>query len=384
MVSAGLHGGNDVQRGEDYSPADRHGPDGQGRATAPKTAGTAATSGSQSRDTRTGWNFLARIARLPILRMAARRFLQMIPVLLGITFVTFTLLNVLPGGPALAILGDGATPEAVAALEERLGLNRPFLVRYFDWLGHAVTGDFGSSLASGQPVSHMIATRIPVTLQLILMALVLSLLLAVPVAVLAARKPRGVADRLSMTASMIGLSMPGFVFALLLVLVFAVNLRLLPAIGYVAPGTDLVRNLKSMILPVTTISLTLFCQYVRVLRADIVDQMLTGEYVVTARAKGVSELRILTHHALRNSLFGTLTLVGLNLGTLIGGTVITEQIFALPGVGRELINSIMLRDVIVVEAIVSTLAVTVVVANFATDMLYAVLDPRIRFGKVEA
>jgi peptide/nickel transport system permease protein len=230
----------------------------------------------------------------------------------------------------------------------------------------------------------MLSLRIPVTLQLVLMALVLSLLLAIPAAVLAARKPGGIADRISMAASMIGLSMPGFVFALLLVLVFAVKLRWLPAIGYVAPGVDLVRNLKSMILPTTTIALTLFCQYVRVLRADIVDQMLTGDYVVTARAKGVSELRILTDHALRNSLFGTLTLVGLNLGTLIGGTVITEQIFALPGVGRELINSIMLRDVVVVEAIVSALAVTTVVANFVTDMLYAVLDPRIRFGKVEA
>jgi peptide/nickel transport system permease protein len=327
---------------------------------------------------------LARMARRPVLRMAARRILQMIPVLLGITFVTFTLLNVLPGGPAVAILGDGATPESIAALETRLGLDRPFFVRYFDWLGHALTGDLGKSLASGQPVVEMIGSRIPVTLELILLALVFSLLLAVPVAVLAARRPHGIADRLSMTASMIGLSMPGFVFALLLVLVFAVNLRWLPAIGYVAPGVDLGRNLRTMILPVATITLTLFCQYVRVLRADIVDQMLTGDYVVTARAKGVSELRILTDHALRNSLFGTLTLVGLNLGTLIGGTVITEQIFALPGIGRELINSIMLRDVIVVEAIVSTLAVTVVVANFVTDMLYTVLDPRIRLGKVEA
>lgn len=324
------------------------------------------------------------LARRPILRMAARRFLQMIPVLLGITFFTFSLLNLLPGGPARAILGEGATEQAVAAMEQRLGLNRPFLVRYFDWLWNALHGDFGQSLASGQPVSEMIGNRLSVTVELIIAALVLSLIFAIPTAVLAARRPGGIADRVSMTASMIGLSIPGFVFALLLILVFAVQMRLLPAVGFVPLGRSVLGNIKSMIMPATTIAFTLFCQYVRVLRADIVDQMLTGEYVVTARAKGVSELRILTDHVLRNALFGTLTLVGLNLGTLIGGTVITEQIFALPGIGRELLNAILVRDVIVVEAIVSTLAVTVVVANFVTDMLYAVLDPRIRFGRVEA
>jgi peptide/nickel transport system permease protein len=301
--------------------------------------------------------------------------------MIGVTFITFALLNLLPGGAALALLGPGATKAGVAALNVRLGLDKPFFERYFDWLGNAVQGKFGNSLTSGQPVSSIIHQRLPVSLELIGFAFVLSIVFAIPVAVIAARKPRGVADRLNIGVSMVGLSLPSFVFALVLILVVAVHLRLLPAVGFVPVSQGVWPNIKSLILPSTTLAFALFCTYTRLLRADIVEQMRSEDYIVMARSKGIGPWRILVFHALRNSMFGLLTLIGLNLGTLIGGTVLVEQIFGLPGLGQQLLQAINNRDVVVVEAIVTILAVAVVAAALVTDLLYAVLDPRIRYGR---
>jgi peptide/nickel transport system permease protein len=317
----------------------------------------------------------------PSLQVIGKRILQAIPVIVGVSFITFSLLNLLPGGAALALLGPGATKAGVAALNVRLGLNKPFFERYVDWLGNAIQGKFGDSLTSGQPVSSILHQRLPVSLELIAFAFVISIVFAVPVAVLAARKPRGFADRINITVSMAGLSLPSFVFALLLILVVAVHLRLLPAVGFVPVSQGLWPNLKSLILPSTTLAFGLFCTYTRLLRADIVEQMHGEDYIVTAVAKGIGPWRILLRHALRNSMFGLLTLIGLNLGTLIGGTVLIEQIFGLPGIGQQLLQAINNRDVVVVEAIVTIMAVAVVAAALVTDLLYAVLDPRIRYGR---
>lgn len=319
------------------------------------------------------------LVRSPSLRLALRRLVTAIPVLWGVTALTFVVLNALPSNAARQLLGAEATPEQVRQLTVQLGLDKPLVTRYWDWLSGVLTGDLGRSLASGQSVTAIFGARLPVTLELAAYALVVSLVLTVPVALLATRRPGGLVDRLSMAVSMAGLSIANYVLGLLLVIVFAVYLPIFPAIGFVSPGQNIVENIRSLTLPAIAIGFPLFCFYTRLLRGDILDQM--GEdYVVTARSKGIGSFQVLFRHALRNSLFGLLTIVGLNLGTLLGGTVIIEQIFALPGIGQALIGAINNRDVVVVQAIVLFMAAAVVLVNLLTDILYAVLDPRIRYG----
>jgi len=318
----------------------------------------------------------------PSLRLIGKRLLAAIPVLWGVTLVTFLVINVMPGNAASQLLGANATPEQVAELEAKLHLDEPVFQQYVQWLGNVLRGDFGNSFASDQPVTSIISERLPVTLELILCSFIVSLAFTVPLAVLAARRPNGIVDRLSMGVSMVGLSVAPYVLALVLVYVFAVELDVLPAIGYVSIGDGgLAQNLRSMILPSVSIGFPLFCFYTRLLRADIVDKMQGEDYVVTAQAKGLGPWRVLLRHALPNSLFGLLTLVALNVGTLIGATVIIESIFALPGIGQALLQSINNRDVLVIEAIVLVLATIVVLANLVADLLYAVLDPRIRYER---
>jgi peptide/nickel transport system permease protein len=318
----------------------------------------------------------------PSLRLIGKRLLAAIPVLWGVTLVTFLVINVMPGNAASQLLGANATPEQVAELEAKLHLNEPVFQQYVQWLGNVLRGDFGNSFASDQPVTSIISERLPVTLELILCSFVVSLAFTVPVAVIAARRPGGIVDRLSMGVSMVGLSVAPYVLALVLVYVFAVELDVLPAIGYVSISEGgLAQNLRTMILPSVSIGFPLFCFYTRLLRADIVDKMQGEDYVVTAQAKGLGPWRVLLRHALPNSLFGLLTLVALNIGTLIGATVIIESIFALPGIGQALLQSINNRDILVIEAIVLVLATIVVLANLVADLLYAVLDPRIRYER---
>jgi peptide/nickel transport system permease protein len=215
---------------------------------------------------------------------------------------------------------------------------------------------------------------------LVLLAFAFSLGLAIPVALLAAYRPNGVFDRLSMIVSVGGLSVANYVLALVLVLLFAVRLAVLPAIGFVPLSESVGGNLKSLVLPVTAVALPLFCMYARFLRSDLVDQMQGQDYIVTAQAKGIGPWQVLVRHALRNSSFGLITVVGLNLTTVIGVTVIIEQIFALPGLGQLMLQAINARDVAVVQACVLVFALVTVVANLLADLLYAVLDPRIRYG----
>jgi peptide/nickel transport system permease protein len=331
------------------------------------------------------WEQVSRTALAsPSARMVARRLLAAIPVLWGVTFVTFMVMNLLPGDAARLVLGANATPAEIRAFNIQNHLNEPFWARYGRWLGGAVQGHFGTSLVSQQPVSTVLGQRLPVSFELILYAFVISVAFAVPVALLAARRPNGLADRLTMVISMAGLSTAPYVLALVLVFIFAVSLGVLPALGYVPLSQSVPGNIKSLTLPAISIGFPLFCFYTRLLRADIIEQMQGEDYVVTARAKGVGPWRILVRHALRNSLFGLLTVIGLNLGTLIGAVVIVEQIFSLPGVGQELLQSIGDHDVVVVQAIVLVFAVIVVLANLFTDLLYAVLDPRIRYGRADS
>ncbi len=328
---------------------------------------------------RAGWT--ARLAASPTLRFIIRRLLAAIPVLWGVTFLSFVVMNSLPGDAAQELLGASATPAEIHKLRAELGLDQPFLTRYWDWLHHAVIGQFGHSLSSGQSVASILGSDLPVTFELVAFAFLFSLVLAVPIGLMCARKPNGVADRLSMMFSMAGLSIAPYVLALLLVYVFAVKLNALPAIGWIPPGESVGQNIRHLILPAVSIGLGLLCFYTRLLRADLLEQMQGEDYVVTARAKGVKPWRVLTRHALRNSLFGLITVVALNLGTLLGFTVVIEDIFGIPGIGHELLQAIDNRDVPVIEGIVFVFAVIVVLANLAADVLYSILDPRIRYGR---
>lgn len=313
--------------------------------------------------------------------MAARRLLIAIPILWGVTFLTFVMMNALPGDAAVALLGASAGPAQIHQLEVLLHLNEPFFVRYGHWLGGVATGNLGTSITTGQSITTVLAQRFPVTLELVIYAFVISIVVAVPVALFAAHKPGGIVDRVSILVSMAGLSIAPFVLALVLILLLAVVVHLFPAIGFVPLSQGLGANLRSLTLPALSIGVPLFCTYTRLLRADLVEQTLSEDYVMTAEAKGASDWQVLIRHVLRNSVFGLITLVGLNLGTLIGATVIIEQIFSLPGLGQGLLTAINDRDIPFVEGAVLTFGAVVVLANLATDMLYAVLDPRIRHGR---
>jgi peptide/nickel transport system permease protein len=322
-----------------------------------------------------------RVLGSPGVRLAGRRLLAVIPVLWGVTFLAYVVMNLLPGDAAQELLGANATPAEVHQLEIQLHLNEPFWVRYGHWFGGLFRGDLGTSLTNGQNVTTILAQRLPVTAELLLYAFVVSIALAVGLAVLAARRPNGVADRFSIVVSMTGLSVAPYVLALVLIYIFAVRLQLFPAIGYTPLTQNPGANLRSLTLPAAAIGFPLFSVYTRLLRADIVEQLQREDYIVTARSKGVRPWRILLRHALPNSAFGLITLVGLNLGTLVGAVAIIEPIFSLPGVGAILIQSINDRDVPVVEGIVVIFAVVVVLANLLTDLLYAALDPRIRYER---
>lgn len=321
---------------------------------------------------------IGRVVRSPSLRIAGKRLLQAVPVIWASTFITFCLLNLLPGSAASALLGEGATPEDVQRLEQALNLDQPFVVRYFSWLGNALTGDLGTSFATHQPVLDVVVSRTSVSVGLVVSAFVVALLFAIPVAALTAKRPGGIADRISVVISMGGLSLPNFVFALVLIFVFAVTLGAVPALGYVPFSTDPAGWLQTVTLPVITLAFSLFCVFSRLLRADIVDQLLTEDYITTARAKGVHPWAVLIRHALRNSLFGLLTVVGLQLGGLIGSTAIIEVVFGIPGLGQELLRAIANKDIPLVEGIVVAMALATILANLLADLLYAVLDPRVR------
>lgn len=314
-------------------------------------------------------------------RRLRRRSMHLVWVVFGVSVLTFCALNLLPGDPAVAIAGENATREQIDALREELGLNEPLVIRYLDYVGALVTGDLGTSLRSGEPVLSLIGARLPVTLEIVAIALVLALVPAVLVAILAARRPDGLFDRFATTAALTGLSIPHFLLGILLILVFSVSLGVLPATGW-TPFTDSpIDNLRSALLPAVTLAITEFAVFMRLLRSELIET-LREEYIVTAEAKGLSERRVMWGHALRNSLFPLLTVLGLNLGALIGGSVVTETVFAVPGIGRMLVESIQFRDFPVVQGVVLFVTVSYVLCNFLVDLLYSVLDPRLRHAGV--
>lgn len=315
------------------------------------------------------------------MKLLLRKLPWLIGTLLAVSFFTFMLVSLLPGDPAVMILGaGGVSPEAVAQIRLELGLDRPLLVRYLDWLGSALSGDLGRSPMTGQAVMDAILSRLPVTIQLGVMAIVIALLLAIPLAMLSAYMAGGRVDRVISGAGFALMSVPGFMMAIFLILIFAVGLGWFPATGWIPLSVSPLENLRSAILPAMSLAMIELALYMRLLRTDLIST-LQQDYITLARAKGLPNWRIMTRHALRPSSFSLMTVVGLQLGGVISGAIIIEEIFALPGVGRLLYQSILQRDLLMVQGIVLFIATAYVLVNFLVDLCYSLLDPRVRYAE---
>lgn len=297
--------------------------------------------------------------------------------LLVASIVVFSVMELLPGDPALLMLGMNATPEALAAMRTQMGLNDPVLVRYLNWAGGMLFGDFGRSFTYSAPVINLIGERVVVSLPLALMALTLSTAIAIPVGIFAAARRGRTADAVSMGAAQIGVAVPNFWFALLLVYVFAVWLRLVPAGGFPGWAGGLWPGVKALILPAVALALPQAAILARVTRSAMLE-VLGEDYIRTARAKGMPRRIVLWRHALRNAMIPVLTILGLQFAFLLAGTIIIENVFYLPGLGRLVYQAITQRDLIVVEGVVMLLVASVILVNIVVDIAYALVDPRLR------
>jgi peptide/nickel transport system permease protein len=307
---------------------------------------------------------------------AARRLLHMIPIVFGVTLLVFFLIHLVPGDPARTMLGTRATPERIALLHEEWGLDEPLPVQYWRFLERLVHGDLGSSLFYSVPAGRLVVERLPVTLWLIGLGTLLSVAIAVPLATIAAARHDRVSDHAIRAVPLVGLGFPQFWIGIMLLLAFALNSgRAFPVGGY---GEGFLGHLHSMFLPALTVALAISPILIRSLRASMLE-VLESEFVVTARSKGLPERRVLVRHALRNAVISMVSVLGVNIGFLVGGTLIVEQVFALPGLGQLMINSIFQRDFPVVQAVTLAFAVMVVLVYLTTDLIHALLDPRVRF-----
>ncbi|MGH2530881.1 MAG: ABC transporter permease [Thermomicrobiales bacterium] len=312
-----------------------------------------------------------------MLAYTIRRLLMTIPVMLLVATGVFLLLKMTPGDPAGVILGPDATEEQRLALRERLGLNDPIPEQYLRWLGQLVRGDLGDSIFLDQTVAEALLDRTQPTLLLTVLATLVALTIGLPTGIFAARRRGGWLDVGSMSFAILGISMPTFWLGLNLILIFAVKLRWLPVAGYAPISEGIWESLRYLILPAVTLGAAQGALLARMTRSMMLE-VLNTEYIRTARAKGLTEQRVVYGHALRNAFIPLLTVIGLTFAVLIGGAVVTEQIFNIPGVGRLLIQAIGRRDFPVVQGTVLVIAAMYVLINLAVDLFYAVIDPRIR------
>lgn len=299
----------------------------------------------------------------------AKRILWMIPVILGISFILFSILEITPGDPAVMILGENAPQEKVDMLREEMGLNRPFVQRYVNYVANALHGDFGSSYRTRLPAFEEVLARFPTTLKLTVGGISLVVILGIPLGIIAAVKQYSVFDNVSMVAALILNSMPGFWLGIMLILLFSVKLGLLPATG--------AGDFKSYILPCMTLAAGMMASVVRMTRSNMLE-VVRQEYICTARAKGAAEKRIILHHALRNALLPVVTIVGLNFSSLLGGTLIIETVFNIPGLGALMITAVRSKDIPLVMAGVLFVALLGGFINLLVDVLYVYIDPRLK------
>ena len=305
-----------------------------------------------------------------------RRLLQLVPIALGVTILVFFLIHLVPGDPARTILGNQATPARIALVRHDFGLDRPLLVQYRKFMGKLVRGDLGTSLFYSVPAGRLVLQRLPVTLWLIGFGTLLSVLIAVPLAVIAATNRNRLPDQVVRAVPLVGLGFPPFWLGIMLLLVFGLHLgRGFPVGGY---GNGFAGHVHSMFLPALTVALGIAPILVRSLRASLLE-VLESDYVITARSKGIPERRVVARHALRNAVISTVSVLGVNIGYLVGATLVIEQVYALPGIGQLMINSIFQRDFPVVQAVTLVFAVMVVLVYLTTDVIHALLDPRVRY-----
>lgn len=309
-------------------------------------------------------------------RVLLRRGAQTLVAILGVSIVVFLLMHLMQGDPVRAGLGQHAPEETYQALVERAGLDQPLPVQYVRWLGNAVQGDLGVSFRTGQPVTRSLLDRLPATALLAGGSLFIGLLIALPAGIISAVRQGKVSDYVATTFSQIGVSVPDFWFGILLILLFAATLGWLPSFGYVAPTEDPVASLRHLILPAATTGVVTGAILTRFVRSSVIEAM-NAEHVRLARAKGLSSRYVLRHHVLRNAWSPIITVVGLQLGTLLGGVVVVEIVFTWPGIGRLAYDSVLRRDYPLVQGAVLLMAMAFLLINLVVDLVYAKLDPRI-------
>lgn len=306
-----------------------------------------------------------------------RRLGLMIIVLFIVSVIVFGLVNILPGDPAVLLLGVEATPETLEALRDEMGLNDPVYVRYFDWVSGVVQGDLGYSIQDNSPVIDILLNKIPVTLELTVMAFIIAMLIALPAGIISAIRKGTPIDYFGTTFALTGVSLPSFWLGILLIYVFAVTLDWFAPSGYVPLSENFLQSIMLMILPAITLGTRMSAEMMRMIRSSLLEVM-ESDYIRTGYAKGLMERSVVFGHALKNAMIPVLTVSGLQLTTLFGGTVIVETIFAVPGLGRLILESILTRDYPVVQGVVLFMAFAVVFINFFIDVLYSILDPRIK------
>ena len=304
-----------------------------------------------------------------MLKFILRRLIMLIPVLIGVSFIVFTILNFTPGDPVEMRLGENYTVEAYNSMKEDMGLNDPFLVRYVKYIGGAIHGDFGESYSTGNPVVDEIAARLPNTILLSAYAMIIAIVIGIPLGVISATRQYSALDNISMVGALIGVSMPNFWLGLMLILIFAAHLGWFNSSNY--------QTMKDLVLPAFTLSANSLAIITRMTRSSMLETI-RQDYIRTARAKGVKESAVIIKHALRNAMIPVITTIGLQFGFSIGGAVLIETVFSWPGIGSLLVESIKLKDTPIVLAIVLILATLFTVINLVIDILYAFLDPRIR------
>jgi peptide/nickel transport system permease protein len=306
-----------------------------------------------------------------------QRLLMLVPVAVGVTIVVFFMIHLIPGDPARTILGIHATPQRIAILHKQWGLDRPLVSQYWLFMDRLLHGNLGQSLYYGTSAGAVIFERIPPTLWLIVYSAVLAVIISVPLATIAATRKDAIRDHVVRAVPLIGLGMPPFWVGILLVYALAIKVRAFPVSGY---GTGFLGHVHAMFLPALTVAIALAPVVIRALRASMLN-VLGAEYITTARSKGVPPSRLFLRHVLRNAVIPAVTVLGINIGFLIGGTVIIENIFAIPGIGQLMINSIFQRDFPVVQGVTLVFGVLVVLVNLLADLSYAALDPRVRFDR---
>lgn len=311
-----------------------------------------------------------------------RKLIYFFLIVLIVSAITFAMIDLLPGDAALVFTGPDASAETLAAVRNEMGLNTNVIVRYFRWIGRAASGDLGLSMVTREPVWDALMVRLPVTLELLLFAQLMALSLAIPAAMICAKKPGGAVDRVLTTVGFASISLPNFVMAVLLVFFFVLRLGWLPATGFSPLSEGLPANVESLLLPGLSIALVEWVILFRVLRSDLI-ATLGEDFILLARSKGLSSVQVLFRHALRPSSLNLLTVIGLQMGHLIGGALVVETIFALPGIGRLLVTAIYSRDVFMIQGCVLWITLGYVIINLLVDVLYAVLDPRIRLESAD-